>query len=95
MIHVLWPNAKNNGTSLKINIFTRKTGDFAADYVLRDVFGLHEGSLFCNSNGERRNAPVVTLAPLLFANLHTPRSRTSSASEERARFRQRDSFVYE
>lgn len=70
-----------------------KTDNSAADYALRDVLGLHEGSLFCN--GERRSAPVVTLAPLLFANLHTPRSRTSSASEERARFRQRDSFVYE
>lgn len=80
----LWPNAKNNGPLLKINIFTRKT-DSAADYALRDVFGLHEGSLFCNGNGERRSALVVTLAPLLFANLHTPRSRASAASEERAR----------
>lgn len=40
----------------------------------RDVLGLHEVSLFYG-NGERRSELVVTLAPLLFANLHTTRSR--------------------
>lgn len=57
---------------MEINIFARRTD--STPIIRRDVLGLHEVSLFCG-NGEQRSMLVVTLAPLLFANLRTTRSR--------------------
>ena len=48
----------------------------------RGVLGLHEVLIVLRQTRQRRSALVVTLAPLLFANLHTTRC---SARERGAR----------